>query len=137
MEEAEYIDPSVLSWVEELRRVSMAVSKTTIKSVTGKNQLYYLLHWTEDAAEFGVTVHKGRDPESAEEWWSIDRALIKSPPFVTDEDTSILRLLWAERAHDTGLRAFGLGPKHGAEILRKLAKTGRFCPANDFSPLQP
>ncbi|MBV5336587.1 MAG: hypothetical protein J0653_00825, partial [Deltaproteobacteria bacterium] len=60
MEEAENIDPIVLSWVEELRRVSMAVSKTTIKSAAGKNQLYYLLHWTEDACEFGVTVHKGR-----------------------------------------------------------------------------
>ncbi|MEI7612850.1 MAG: DEAD/DEAH box helicase [Betaproteobacteria bacterium] len=137
MEEAEHIDPIVLSWVEELRRVSMAVSKTTIKSVAGKNQLYYLLHWTEDGCEFGVTVHKGRDPESAEEWWSIDRALIKPPPFVTDEDIAILRLLWAERSHDTGLRAFGLGPRHGGELLRKMAQTGRFCPANDLSPLLP
>jgi superfamily II DNA or RNA helicase len=134
-QEEENINPGVLSWVEELRRVSTAVSKTTIKTTASRNQVFYLLHWTEDACEFGVTVHKGRDPETAEEWWSIDRALVKPPPFVSEEDVSILQLLWAERAHDTGLRAFGLGPKHGAEILRKLAKTGRFCPANDFSPL--
>ncbi len=132
---AERINPGVLSWVEELRRVSTAVSKTSAKGSAGRNQLFYLLHWTNDAGGFGVTVHKGRDPESAEEWWSIDRALHKPPPFVSEDDIGILRLLWIERTHDIGLRAFGLGPKHGAEILRRMAATGRLCPANDYSPL--
>jgi superfamily II DNA or RNA helicase len=131
----ERINPGVLSWVEELRRVSMAVSKTSGRGAAGRNQLFYLLHWTNDAGAFGVTVHKGRDPESAEEWWSIDRALMKPPPFVGEDDMSILRLLWIERTHDVGLRAFGLGPKHGAEILHLMAATGRLCPANDHSPL--
>lgn len=135
LEETERLNPGVLSWVEELRRVSMAVSKTTNKAFSSRNQVFYLLHWTYDADAFGVTVHKGRDPESAEEWWSIDRALIKPPPFVSEEDVIILRLLWAERTHDSGLRAFGLGPKHGGEVLRRMAQTGRLCPANDFSSL--
>ena len=135
LEEKERINPGVLSWVEELRRVSMAVSKKTSKASASRNQIFYFLHWTEDACGFGVTVHKGREPENAMEWWTIDRALIKPPPFVAEEDVSILRLLWAERAHDSGLRAFSLGPQHGGDILQRMARTGRLYPANDFSPL--
>ncbi len=121
--------------MEELRRVSMAVSKTAIKTAGGRNQLFYFLHWTEGISAFGVTVHKGREPEKAEEWWSIDRAQAKTFPFVAEEDVPILRLLWEERTYDCRLRAFGLGPKHGGEALRLMAQTGRLCPANDFSPL--
>ena len=124
-----------LSWAEELRRVSIAVSKTSSRSGAGRNQLFYLLHWTEGGRAFGVTVHKGRDPESADEWWDVAQALVKAPPFANDDDVGILRLLWMERTYDTGLRAFGLGPKHGAEALRRMARTGRLCPANDLSPL--
>ncbi|WP_301101883.1 DEAD/DEAH box helicase [Propionivibrio sp.] len=134
-EEKERINPGVLSWVEELRQVSMAVSKKGSKASASRNQLFYVLHWTEDAGGFGVTVHKGRDPKSAEEWWTIDRALIKPPPFASEEDIGILRLLWAERSHDSGLRAFGLGPRHGGDVLRRMALTGRLVPGNDFSPL--
>ena len=111
------INPGVLSWVEELRQVTIAVSKKTSKPSASRNQVFYLLHWTPDANGFGVTIHKGRDPESADEWWSIDRALVKPPPFVDDADISIFRLLWSERAHDSGLRAFGLGPKHGVKAV--------------------
>ena len=136
VEEKERINPGVLSWVEELRQVSIAVSKKATKSTAGRNQLFYILHWTDDANGFGVTIHKGRDPESAEEWWAIDRALIKPPPFVSEDDLIILRLLWAERTHDCGLRAFGLGPKHGDDVLRRMAQTGRLYPINDFSPLR-
>ena len=135
LEGKERVSPGVLSWVEELRQVSMAVSKKSSKPTSSRNQLFYILHWTQDGSGFGVTVHKGRDPESADEWWSIDRALIKAPPFVAEEDIGILRLLWSERAHDSGLRAFGLGPRHGGDVLKRMAQTGRLYPANDFSPL--
>ncbi|EXI71593.1 MAG TPA: DEAD/DEAH box helicase [Candidatus Accumulibacter phosphatis] len=124
-----------LSWTEELRRVAMAVSKKDRSPATGLQQLFYLLQWTADLAGFGVTVHKGREPESSDELWNIDRALAKSLRFVSDEDRPILRLLWAERAFDTGLHAFGLGPRHGVEALQLMAKTGRLCRRDDFSPL--
>ena len=112
----------------------MAVSKTD-KASTSRNQLFFLLHWTEDGSGFGVTVHKGHDPENAEEWWGIDRALAKPPPFASEGDLHILRLLWAERGHDVGLRAFALGPHHGDELLQCMVHTGRLCAATDFSPL--
>jgi len=125
----------VLSWVEELRRVSVAVTKKKSRPAVNRHQLFYLLHWTPDARGFGVTVHKGREPDAAEEWWAIDRALIKPPQFVTEEDLGILRLLWADRTYETGLRAFGLGPRHGNEVLQRMAQSGRLCPADDPSPL--
>ncbi len=125
----------VFSWAEELRLVSMAVSKKSSKASANRIQLFYLLHWTADFAGFGITVHKGRDPESAEEWWSIDRALSKPPPFASEDDLGIIRMLWAERTHDSGLRAFGLGPKYGGDLLQRMAQTGRLCAGRDFSPL--
>ncbi|WP_300451982.1 DEAD/DEAH box helicase [Accumulibacter sp.] len=132
---AEHGELGVLSWTEELRRVAVAVSKKDRHSATGRQQLYYLLHWTTDARGFGVSVHKGRDPEGAEALWSIDRLLSKPPRFVAEEDRPILRLLWAERSFATGLRAFGLGPRHGGEVLELMAQTGRLCRKDDFSPL--
>jgi hypothetical protein len=76
----------MLSWTEELRRVAMAVSKKDRNPPLHRQQLFYLLLWTADARGFGVTVHKGRDPESADELWAIDRALSKPPRFVSDDD---------------------------------------------------
>ncbi len=129
-------DPGMLSWSEELRRVAVAVSKKDRNPAASRQQLFYLLQWTADARGFGVTVHKGRDPESSEELWTIDRALSKPPRFVSDEDRPILRLLWAERSFDTGLRAFGLGPKSGSEVLQLMAESGRLCRKDDCLPLR-
>ena len=126
-------DVGALSWTEELRRVALAVSKKDRGAAAGRQQLFYLLQWTADLTGFGVTVHKGREPESAAELWNIDRALAKTLRFVSDEDRPILRLLWTERAFDTGLHAFGIGPRHGGEALQLMARTGRLCRGDDFS----
>jgi superfamily II DNA or RNA helicase len=134
-EPVERAELNVLSWTEELRRVAVAVSKKDRSPAASRQRLFYLLQWTSDIRGFGVTVNKGRDPESAEELWSLDRALNKPPRFVNDEDRVILRLLWAERSFDTGLRAFGLGPAHGSEVLKLMAETGRLCRKDDFSSL--
>jgi SNF2 family DNA or RNA helicase len=125
-----------LSWVEELRMVAAAVTKKKTRPSANRHQLFYILHWTPDARGFGITVRKGRDPDNADEWWNIDRALIKPPTFVSEDDLGILRLLWAERTHETGLRAFGLGPKHGTVLLQRMVQSGRLYPSDDFAPLQ-
>ena len=62
LDDNEHMNPGVLSWVEELRRVSVAVSKKTGRAAANRVQLFYLLHWTPDGAGYGVTVNKGRDP---------------------------------------------------------------------------
>ena len=130
------VSPGVLSWVEDLRRASIAVAKKKSRPAGARQQLFYLLKWSADQRHFGIEIAKGKFPDSAEEWWSIERALINPPQFVTEEDLGILRGLWADRLHETGLRAFGLGPKHGAEVLDRVVLSGRFKPDNgDGLPL--
>ena len=125
----------VLSWTEELRRVAVAVSKNDRQTPVGRQQLFYLLQWTDDSRGFGIVVRKGRYPENGDELWSLDRALDRTQRFLSDDDRPILRLLWAERAVDTGLQAFGLGPQHGAEVLKLMAQSGRLYRHDDHSLL--
>jgi superfamily II DNA or RNA helicase len=128
----ERVSGSVLSWVEDLRRTSIAVAKKKARPASTRQQLFYILKWTDDKRQFGVEIRKGKYPESAEEWWKVDRALITPPQFVNEEDLGILRLIWADRGHETGLRAFGIGPKHGAEILQRMAASHRLYPEDDL-----
>jgi len=131
------VSPSVLSWVEDLRRVSIAVAKKKARPSTTKQQLFYILKWSADHCHFGVEIRKGKFPENAEEWWKVDRALVAPPQFVNEEDLVILRLIWAERGHESPLRAFSLGPKKGAEILQRMVQSNRLYTEDDLGlPLQ-
>ena len=131
------VSPGVLSWVEDLRRASIAVAKKKARPSGARQQLFYMLKWTPDQRHFGIEIAKGKFPDSAEEWWNIERALVNPPQFVNEEDLSILRALWADRLHETvGLRAFGLGPRHGAQVLERLARSGRlYVDSGDGLPL--
>jgi superfamily II DNA or RNA helicase len=131
------VSPSVLSWVEDLRRVSIAVAKKKARPSTARQQLFYILKWSTDQRHFGIEIRKGKQPESAEEWWKVDRALVAPPQFVNEEDLVILRLIWAERSHESPLRAFALGPKKGAEILQRMVQSNRLYSEADLGlPLQ-
>lgn len=134
---ADRVSPGVLSWVEDLRRASIAVAKKKARPSGSRQQLFYLLKWTPDQRHFGIEIAKGKFPDSAEEWWNVERALVNPPQFVNEEDLGILRGLWADRLHDAGgLRAFGLGPRQGAQVLERLACSGRLYADNgDGLPL--
>ena len=123
---------SVLSWVDDLRRTSIAVAKKKARPASARQQLFYILKWTPDKRQFGIEIRKGKYPESAEEWWKVDRALVTPPQFVNEEDLGILRLIWADRGQETRLRAFALGPAHGAEILQRMAASHRLYPEDDL-----
>ena len=127
------VSSSVMSWVEDLRRASIAVAKKKARPASARQQLYYILKWTPDRRRFGIELRKGKYPENAEEWWKVDRALVTPPQFVNEDDLAILRLIWAERGHDSGLRAYGLGQKHGAEILERMSATHRLYPEQDLT----
>ena len=126
------LSSSVLSWVEDLRRASIAVAKKKARPAGARQQLFYILKWTADRRQVGVELRKGKYPENAEEWWKVERALVTPPQFVNEDDLAILRLIWADRGHESSLRAYGLGPRHGAEILQKMADTHRLYPADDL-----
>jgi superfamily II DNA or RNA helicase len=130
----ESIIPAGLSWAEELRRVSLAVSQNGGRPSAGRHQLFYLLHWTSDTGRFGVAARHGRNLEEAEAWQDVERALAKPPPFVTQQDAEILSLL-SEAGIDGDLRAFALRGKKAGEVLRRLLQTGRLALSSDLSPL--
>lgn len=124
-----------LSWADELRRVSSAVGKMGLRIASGHQQLFYLLHWQANGRAFGVSLRKGRDPESASEWWDLESALRRRPFYVSAEDVEIIALLQMAQGRGNGLRAFSLDAPQSGEILRRMARTGRLCPASDLSPL--
>ena len=62
------VSGSVLSWVEDLRRTSIAVAKKKARPTTARQQLFYILKWTADKRQFRIEIRKGKYPESAEEW---------------------------------------------------------------------
>ncbi len=129
----ERVSPGVLSWVEDLRRASVAVAKKKARPSGARQQLFYILKWTADKRYFGIEIRKGKYPENAEEWWKVDRALVTPPQFVNEEDLGILRLIWADRGQESGLRAFGLGPRHGAEALQRMAASHRLYSQDDLA----
>lgn len=43
----------MLSWVEDLRRASVAVAKKKARSPSVRTSLFYILHWAEDGRHFG------------------------------------------------------------------------------------
>ncbi len=124
---------SALSWLEDLRRASLAVAKKKARPPSARQQLFYVLKWSPDRRHFGIELRKGKYPDSAEEWWKIDRALTVRPQFASDEDMEILRLIWAERGQAAGLRAFSLSRAHGAELLQRIAETRRLYSSDDLS----
>ena len=114
--------PAGLSWVEELRRVSLAVSQGGNKPASSRNQLFYLLHWTPDASVFGITLYRGRDMEEAEAWWDVERALAKTPPFVTEQDVELERTdVHVRRASFVGPCAFLPARRGGRNAHKRLA----------------
>lgn len=123
---------SVLSWVEDLRRASVAVAKKKARAPSVRSGLFYVLHWSADGSHFGITLLKGKRPDKAEEWWSIERALLNAPQFVREEDLPILRHLWNARHQGSGIRAYGLGDRQPTEILGRLLATGRLYTEHDL-----
>ena len=64
----ERVSSSVLSWVEDLRRASIAVAKKKARPVSARQQLFYLLKTNANASHFGIVLVKGKYAESADEW---------------------------------------------------------------------
>ncbi len=131
--EEEYSAAPTFSWAEELRRVSLAVSRKR-PGPSAHKQLFYFLFWTELSREFGVIVREGRKPESALPWQEISPDDDLSGT-VSDEDAQILRLLLTLPRHPVDPAAFVLEALHGSEVLRRLTRSGRFYASADASPL--
>jgi superfamily II DNA or RNA helicase len=123
------VNPALLEWVEAFRKVQAASGKKKSKPVSRPDRLCYVLMKSLNSDGYIVGTYKARMSQDGqllgqlEEWSNVERALIKPPLFVTDEDLPILRLLWRQREKFDGNILMG---KQGNEILLSLLESGRF-----------
>jgi superfamily II DNA or RNA helicase len=122
------INHAVLEWVESFRRTAKAAPKKTAKSAPRPERLCYVLTRSAYTGAYVFGTYKGKlDADGRltgrlEEWGNVERALIKPPQFVTEEDLPILRLLWQQRDR------YGFFPVKGAlgnEIMVRLLASAR------------
>ncbi len=122
------INHAVLEWVESFRRALKTPPKKTAKPAPKPEKLCYVLTKSAYTGSHVFGIYKGKlDDEGRllgrlEEWSNVERALVRPPQFVTEEDLTILRLLWKQRdKHDY----FPVRGAQGNEILTRLLASGQ------------
>ncbi|MDD2721602.1 MAG: DEAD/DEAH box helicase [Gallionella sp.] len=122
------VNPALLEWVEAFRQAQAAPVRRKPKPAARPERLCFVLMRSFNGASYIVGIYKakmsadGHLQSRLEEWGNVERALVKPPQFVSDEDLPILRLLWRQREKHDGDIARG---KLGNEILNALLATGR------------
>ncbi len=123
------VNPALLDWVDSFRKALSVPAKKKAKPVVRPERLCYALMKSFNSDSYIVGVYKakmaadGQLQGQMEEWSNMERALIKPPQFVGEEDLPILRLLWKQREKYDGNIVMG---KQGHEILTILLASGRF-----------
>ena len=122
------VNHAVLEWVESFRRTVKAPPKKTAKPAAKPEKLCYAITTSAYTGGYVFGLYKGKlDAEGRlagrlEEWGNVERALIKPPQFVAEEDLPILRLLWQQRDR---YDCFPVRGTQGNEILTRLLGSGR------------
>ena len=126
------VNPAVLQWLENFRRVSVAKPKKIAKSPAKRGeQLFYVLEKSQYSHQYGVALLKGvagndgAPQASAADWDNVERALLQPPKFVDDEDMLLLRLLWAMRGKSKYIEVLPLTGTKGDEFMTRAIATGR------------
>ncbi len=127
--ENQAVRPEVVGWLELFRqRLTEAGAK---KSKTTPSQaLIYALAWTSYERRFEVHFFKasrtreGTIRSIGDSWSNVEKALLKRPQFINEDDLVILRLLWMCRSH-AGYGGYTLTGENGAEALERMLGTGR------------
>ncbi len=125
------INPALLEWVEAFKKAQAMPARKKAKPAARTERLCYVLMKSFNSDGYFVGIYKAKMAADGqllgqlEEWNNVERALIKPPMFVTDEDLPILRLLWRQREKYDGNLLLG---KQGHEILTSLIASNRlFC----------
>jgi len=134
-------DTGVVKWLRDLREQVT----TPDRQSQGKNreQLFYVLHYAPLSTHTSITLHKGRArpdgsmPAGTPEWNNIERALLGTPEFVTEDDTAILRLLWLANGRSAYFSDISLKNRRVDDLFPRLLATGRchFSLDQDVKPL--
>lgn len=123
------VNPALLEWVEAFRKAQAVPAKKKPKPAQRTEHLCYVLLKSLNSDGYFIGTYKARLSADGqllgqlEEWSNVERALIKPPLFVSDEDLPVLRLLWKQREKFDGNILLG---KQGNEILTSLLEIGRF-----------
>jgi len=123
------VNPALLEWVEAFRKAQAAPARKKAKTALRTERLCYVLMKSINSDSYIIGIYKakmsadGQLQGQLEEWSNVERALIKPPQFVTDEDLPVLRLLLRQRDKYDGNIVMG---RQGNEILLGLLETGRF-----------
>ncbi len=123
------VNPALLEWAEAFRKAQAVSAKKKPKPAPRTDHLCYVLLKSLNSDGYFIGTYKarlsidGKPLGNLEEWNNIERALVKPPLFVTDEDLPILRLLWRQREKFDGNILLG---KQGHEILSSLLDSQRF-----------
>ena len=125
---APVVNEAVREWVESFRRTVQEPARKKTKATAKPERLCYALTRTSATGEYAIAIYKGKVDEEGrlagklEGWHNIERALINPPQYITEEDISLLRLLWKQRDKQERFRITS-GPGH--EILTQLLASGR------------
>lgn len=124
-EHATSVNPELLTWFEALRQLQCAQTGRPKRQIPPA-VLFYVL---DGAGQISLLKAKpgpdGRPSQAGTDWNGVERALVRPPQFVAEDDIAILRLLWAQRSRDYYSDALPLIGRHGDEILRRMLATGR------------
>ncbi len=125
---APVVNPALLAWVEAFRKAQSTAAKKKAKPSQRPERLCYVLTKKPHSNGYSMLTYKARLSHegqllgSMEEWHNMERALVKPPLFVSEEDLPILRLLWRQwEKYDGNI----LEGAQGREILEGALSTKR------------
>lgn len=123
------VNPALLAWVEAFKKAQGVAAKKKVKPAPRAERLCYVLMKLLNVNGYSIATYKARMSSDGqllgamEEWNNVERALIKPPLFVAEEDLPILRLLLRQKDKYDG--NILMGP-HGKEILEGVLASKRF-----------
>jgi superfamily II DNA or RNA helicase len=134
------VSPLVLRWLEAFRESTGETPGKRTQRKPSQERLFYRLESTHgndwQIVCVKVRVDAGGLPGSSiQHWDNIEKALLKPPGFVQEEDLPILRLLLASQSGLRGTSGYPLRGALGEDILRRLLASGRL--AHGHAQLRP
>ncbi len=116
-------------WIAELQHTLQPAAPATAKA---KPCLYYLMAYDRLRSQWQVRLFKAVPPSAGgdeikleDEWRALDRALVKRPQFVEEQELPLLRMLHFYGRSAVGGDGYVLEGATGAQLLQQLVATGR------------
>ncbi len=131
------VNAEVLAWLEAFRQAAVPKAAGSAKTPKKRQVLLYALRmpesgygpWHVDLLKANTSAEGVVSP--IEDWNNVERALLKPPRFVAEEDLDILRMLWMQRSHDSYYGEYPLAGPHSDELMRRMLACGRLFVADD------